>query len=187
MPFSDAEGKNVAADWYRQVEPDTVIDIGAGCGTYAKLMRETPDRVMAGLGATVVRHLWRDHWTAIEAWEPYVAHFGLRELYNAVRIADARDLDLSDLEADLIVAGDVLEHMTRADARALIARMKTAAANLIVSIPVLHLDQGDVFGNPYERHIDHWTADAMRNELGDGVRAEWVGQVLAYFWWQRPA
>jgi hypothetical protein len=170
MPFSDTQGKDVALDWYRQIEPATVVDIGAGCGTYAQLMRPA--------------HAGR--WTAIEAWEPYASRFDLVDHYDEIRIADARDLGSPAFDADLVIAGDVLEHMAYADARGLIARIKQTAHNVIVSIPVLHLDQGDVFGNPYERHIDHWTADAMRNELGPGVVAEWVGNVLAYFWWRKP-
>lgn len=169
MPFSDAQGKDTALDWYRQIQPVTVVDIGAGCGTYARLMRPAH----AG------------HWTAIEAWEPYAARFDLIDHYDEICIADARDLGSPIFAADLVIAGDVLEHMTREEARGLLVRIRQTAANLIVSIPVLHLDQGDVFGNPYERHIDHWTADAMRAELGSGVVAEWIGSVLGYWWWKR--
>jgi hypothetical protein len=176
MPFSDTQGKDVALDWYRQIEPATVVDIGAGCGTYAQLMRP-PGQTWPHDSA---------FWIAYEAWEPYVAEYGLEALYDEVRVGDVRECaHYAAFSADLLIAGDVLEHMPRADARQLIADFKLAAANLIVSIPVLHLDQGDVFGNPYERHIDHWTADAMRDELGPGVVAEWVGNVLAYFWWKR--
>jgi len=169
VPFSDAQGKDAALDWYRQIAPATVVDIGAGSGTYAKLMRPA----------------YTARWTAIEAWEPYAARFDLIDHYDDIHIADARDLGSPAFDADLVIAGDVLEHMAYADARGLLARIKQTARNLIVSIPVLHLDQGAAFGNPFERHIDHWTADAMRDELGDGVKAEWVGNVLGYFWWQR--
>lgn len=172
MPYSDTQGKDAALDWYRQIRPTTVVDVGVGAGTYAKLMRgvEVPAR-----------------WKAIEAWEPYIAQFGLTGLYDEVTIADARHLPWTAYRADLVIAGDVLEHMTRDDAKALLSRIRQGAANLIVSIPVLHLPQGAVGGNPYERHIDHWTAGSMRNELDayGTVRAEWIGTVLAYFWWSR--
>lgn len=171
MPFSDGQGKDVALDWYRRIAPSTVVDIGAGSGTYAKLMREDGDSAQ---------------WIAYEAWEPYVNEYSLTGLYDDVLIVDARHAQWTLFQADLVIAGDVLEHMTHDEARSLIRRIKFAARNLIVSIPVLHLDQGAVFGNPFERHIDHWTADAMLDELGPGVRARWVGNVLAYFWWQRP-
>lgn len=173
MPTSDAEGKQIPLDWYRQISPQTVIDIGAGCGTYAQLMR---DPWKAGRP---------DHWLAIEAWQPYLAEYPLIDLYDEILVKDARRLHWPTFAADLVIAGDVLEHMTRDQAQALLKRIKFAAANLIVSIPVLHLPQGAVNGNPYERHIDHWTAADMARELGDGVRAAWIGNVLGYWWWQR--
>jgi 2-polyprenyl-3-methyl-5-hydroxy-6-metoxy-1,4-benzoquinol methylase len=173
MPYSDAEGKDTALHWYREIEPRTVIDVGAGSGTYARLMR--------GDGAPGGR------WTAVEGWEPYVARFGLETLYDAVVVADARQLTAPFYRADLVIAGDVLEHMPRADAVRLLGKIRPNAAHLIVSVPVLHLDQGAVYGNPLEEHVDHWTADQMRAELGRSgtVRAEVVGDVLACFWWSR--
>lgn len=172
MPHSDSQGKDVALAWYQQIQPTTVVDIGAGAGTYAALMRTSHDPA---------------RWTAVEAWAPYDDQFQLGALYDHVTIADARHLPWTAYRADLVIAGDVLEHMTRDDARTLLRRIRQGATNLIVSIPVLHLAQGDVNGNPYERHIDHWTAGSMRNELDayGTVRAEWTGDVLAYFWWTR--
>ena len=184
MPHSDGQGKDVALAWFEKIAPRTVVDIGAGAGTYAKLMRDTPERIVTGAGELAQR-VWRDQWTAIEGWAPYVDDFGLNDLYDEVIVSDARRLNWLSYRADLVIAGDVLEHMERDDARRLIKRIKQGAHNLIVSIPVLHLPQGAVNGNPYERHIDHWSAASMANELGDGLVDSWVGDVLGYFWWRR--
>lgn len=174
MPTSDGQGKDVALGWYQQISPAMVVDIGVGEGTYAKLMGAHQDHS-------------KTRWTGIEAWPAYVAEFGLDKLYHQVITADARHLPWTTYRADLVIAGDVLEHMTRDDAKALLRRIRQGAANLIVSVPVLHLPQGAVNGNPYERHIDHWTATAMRNELEQygTVQDQWIGDVLAYFWWTR--
>lgn len=185
MPTSDEQGKHIALGWYQQIRPATVIDIGAGSGTYARLMRETPDEIVTDPGATLVRRVWPDRWTAIEAWEPYVDTYSLATLYDKILIADARRLAWPEFRADLVIAGDVLEHMTRDQAKTLIKRIKYGAKHLIVSVPVLHLPQDAVGGNPYERHVDHWSAADMARELGEGVRAAWVGDVLGYWWWSR--
>lgn len=169
MPYSDGQGKDVALGWYTAIRPATVVDIGAGAGAYARLMRPAH----AG------------HWTAVEAWEPYAGRFDLVDHYNEIRIADARDLGPDAFAADLVIAGDVLEHMTHDEARQLLARIRAAAGNLIVSVPILHLDQDAVYGNPFERHIDHWTFEQMLAELGDGVTETWHGNVLAYYWWRK--
>lgn len=173
MPYSDVEGKDAALTWYEEIQPSTVIDVGAGSGTYAEAVR--------------ARSPWAARWTAVEAWEPYVSRFGLHGLYDRVVVADARLLTAPFFRADLVIAGDVLEHMPRADAVRLLGKIRTHAGHLIVSVPVLHLDQGAVYGNPYETHVDHWTAEEMRAELGrtGAIRGESVGEVLACFWWSR--
>ncbi|GGZ23301.1 hypothetical protein GCM10010387_15530 [Streptomyces inusitatus] len=173
MPYSDTEGKDAALAWYGQIRPHTVIDIGAGCGTYAQAVR--------------ARSEWKGRWTAVEAWEPYVERFGLHALYDDVVVADAREMVDPFFRVDLVVAGDVLEHMPRADAVGLLDEVRVQAAHLIVSVPVLHLDQGAVYGNPFEEHVAHWSAEQMRAELGRSgtLCAELVGDVLACFWWSR--
>jgi predicted TPR repeat methyltransferase len=171
MPYSSAEGKAAALAWYEEIRPRAVVDIGAGAGTYAHAVR--------------AHSAWKGRWTAIEAWEPYVEQFGLNGLYDGVVVADVCRLPASFYRVDLVIAGDVLEHMPRADAVRLLDRVRMYAGHLIVSVPVLHLDQGAVYGNPYETHVDHWTAEEMRSELGRSgtIRGEWVGDVLACFWW----
>ncbi len=171
MPTSDGQGKDVARSWYERIKPETVVDIGVGEGTYAKLMRPSH----------------QGQWTGVEAWAPYVEQFGLAGLYDVVVIADVRRLPWTALRADLIIAGDVLEHMMQEQATRVLKMARTASPNLIVSVPVLHLDQGAVGGNPFECHVEHWTAAQMREELGrwGSIVESWVGDVLAYFWWSR--
>lgn len=173
MPYSSDEGKGAALAWYEEIRPRTVIDVGAGSGTYATAVR--------------AHSAWKGRWTAVEAWEPYVDRFGLSGLYDGVVVADARRLTAPFYRADLVIAGDVLEHMPRAGAVRLLDMIRAHAANVIVSVPVLHLDQGAVYGNAYETHVDHWTADEMHSELSRSgtVRGELVGDVLACFWWAR--
>lgn len=172
MPTSDPQGKDWALQTYLKIRPETVIDIGPGEGTYARLMRP--------------HH--QAHWIGIEAWGPYIEAYGLGELYNIVHVADARLVDWNWFmtTSELVIIGDVLEHMSALHARVLLDRLKQVADNVLVSIPVLHLDQDAVNGNPFERHVDHWTYEAMLAELGAGVIDTWKGNVLAYYWWQRP-
>ena len=79
--------------------PLTVLDIGPGVGTYAKLLAG-PD--VSGL-------------IGLEIWEPYVQTYRLREYYDEIIIGDARLVDLP--QADVVILGDVAEHMTEVEAR----------------------------------------------------------------------
>lgn len=123
----------------------TFLDIGAGEGTYSKLLR-------ASLPGTT--------WHAVEVWQPYVGQHGLWDLYDHVHVADARKFDLSKVNggADMVLCGDVLEHMEKQDALDLTARFLAEIPFQLISIPVVHYPQGEVHGNPYEAHVkDDWS------------------------------
>jgi len=117
-----------------------IIDVGPGNGVYARLFRSLAP------GAD---------WCAVEAWGPYVETYGLRDLYDQVVVADVRYLDFGKLgPADLILFGDVLEHMTAADATAVMEAAGRQVRFLAMSIPVGHWPQEEIFGNPFEVHVE---------------------------------
>lgn len=167
MPTSATEGKSWTRDAVERLKPSSVLDVGVGDGTYSKLLRSV---------------IPESTWIGVEAFAPYVEEFNLYSQYDTVLIEDVRGLELPDV--DLIIMGDVLEHMTRLEATLLVARAKRAAQHVIVSIPVLHLDQGAVNGNEYERHIDHWTFQDMY-ELLDQPEDTFHGEILGVFLWSR--
>lgn len=162
---SDIENKHVIRGWLldNRREFKRVLDIGAGVGTYA-LMGRYPEQ----------------HWTALEVFEPYVDMFNLRGKYDEVIVADARSHEYDDY--NLIIAADMLEHMKKREAKALMGELLTHTDQILISVPVLHHDQeAGPEGNDYERHIDHWTAEEMRLYLGGRIISEIVGDVSAYF------
>lgn len=168
MPWSHTEGKTWLCEQHDEFKPKTVVDIGPGAGMYGNWMRQNH----------------RGHWTGIEVWEPYVSQFDLRSKYDVIRIEDAREAELP--EADLYIAGDVLEHMDKDEAVALIERMKAKTKHLFISIPIIEYHQGAIEGNPYEEHKYHWGFEEMRDLLGDGVET-WRGEVIGAYHWTKPA
>lgn len=177
-PTSDAWGKDWLKD--RLIDLDmhflykTVIDVGAGQGTYSDLLR-------LDLG---------DRWVAVEAWAEYIYMFNLSNKYDCIMISDIREHSSTLFDADLVIFGDVLEHMNKDEAEKLII-MSAVCDTIAICIPVLHLEQDAVNGNPYEVHRmeNHWTADEMRAMLHrvgekfmvDHQLEEHVGDVVAYF------
>ena len=167
MPTSDQENKDIVVRWYNQVKPRSVLDIGAGNGTYSKLIANKR-------GA---------HWTALEAWSPYIKRYRLHTKYNDVIVADARYVDYSLIHSELTIAGDVLEHMTKSEAKRCIDRFKQHSRAVIISVPLLHLHQESYMGNWFEEHKDHWGYEEMCAYLGIGLTESLKGPTLGYFLW----
>lgn len=180
MPTSDAEGKDWSLARFERHQPNTVTDIGPGEGTYARLFRPAHHGI------------W---WTAIEVHKPYIAKFKLkstktRVMYDEIHVEDVRDSEDHLFHRDLVIAGDVLEHMPREDAVALLQRIEAAGAwNILVSLPIVDSQQGEVDGNPNEAHVHQWDPDDMDAVLaGLGGKVEAMrGGTLGCWWWSRRA
>jgi len=145
MPYSDPDNKAVAAEWLSEIQPVTVLDVGPGAGAYGQIAR-----TISSVGRV----------DAVEAWEPYLAEFGLRNLYDNVFVEDVRDRQ--DFTYDVVIFGDVLEHMTKEDALRIYELARIQAKWILFSIPIIHLPQGAYAGNPFEIHVhDNWTHEEI--------------------------
>ena len=178
MPTSDAEGKDWSLEKFRYHLPNTVCDVGPGEGTYAKLFRPVHEGV------------W---WTGIEVHRPYIKKYRLnstktRRMYDELHVEDVRESESHLFHRDLVIFGDLLEHVERDDAVALLQRAEAAGAwNILVSLPIVDSPQGEVDGNPHEAHLHQWDADDMDAVLaGLGGKVEtFRGGTLGCWWWNR--
>jgi 2-polyprenyl-3-methyl-5-hydroxy-6-metoxy-1,4-benzoquinol methylase len=120
-----------------------VLDIGPGHGKYATLLREylnhPPQRI-----------------DAVEAHRPYITAHHLWALYDEVRGLNALDLDAEDLAPyDLVMMIDVIEHMDKAAALALLDRIR---GWVIICTPEAFFATDP--GLPAtEEHVSHWTPE----------------------------
>ncbi len=163
MPDSSPRGKAEIRRIVEALPHATMLDIGCGSGTYAKMFPEAC-------------------WTGVEAWEPYVEQFGLNDLYKTLIVGDARTT-LPAGHFDVAICGDVLEHMAPAEAKALIENLLGRADVVIASIPIGHWPQDEVNGNPFERHVkDDWTHEDVCKLIGDPVYICQDGEIGVYVW-----
>lgn len=170
MPTSSTEGKDWLLPRIAAELPGTILDVGAGDGTYARLLRGyARDHEVSTEGSTL---------TALEIHRPYVGDFELEKLYDKVIVGDVRKRKLPTV--DVVILGDVIEHMSKEDAIKVWDRARKAARKAVfASIPLGTHPQGAVNDNEHERHVSTWTNSSV-HALG-GVVASWTGvEIGAY-------
>ncbi|HEY9840951.1 MAG TPA: class I SAM-dependent methyltransferase, partial [Candidatus Obscuribacterales bacterium] len=151
MPYSSRDGKELTAQLLLRLDGHfhfrRILDVGAGSGTYSLLLRS---------------RLPQAEWTALEIWEPWRERFELDQRYNRVIMADARSWEI-DGDYDLVLMGDILEHMQKAEAQDLVLRLLHHCQLLLIAIPIVPMAQEAWEGNPYEAHIkDDWSDAEVR-------------------------
>ena len=125
-----------------------ILDIGCGSATYPKLL--------AGGNYSFI---------GIEIFEPYIKKFDLNDYYDEIIVGDAGKLLTLPL-ADLIIFGDVLEHMEKESALELILKAIKSFEHVIISIPVTKdgsISPAEIhYQNIFEAHISGWTFNEIK-------------------------
>jgi len=136
MPFSTGYFKEEVKNYIlgRYDKNIKILDVGAGSGTYSNMLKP----------------LGYENLDAVEVFEDYVENYGLRNIYNNVFIGDVTKLEIDFSSYDLIILGDVLEHISLNDAQDLLNRI--GETNTIIGVP-FNSPQGESFNNPNEIHL----------------------------------
>lgn len=168
MPHSSREGKEWSAERISELAPRRILDVGPGVGTYVDLLRP----LLPG-----------SHWTGLEIYRPYVEHYALDERYDDVLIGDIRAFDWSARpEWDLVIFGDVLEHLELPDARRAWRGALARSAAVLASLPIVDYPQGESNGNVNECHrvsYDHRLVTQAFPGIVDHAAGKQIGVYLA--------
>jgi hypothetical protein len=136
MPFSTSyfkqQTKEYILDKYGRAAK--ILDIGAGAGAYYDMLS------IEGY----------NNLDCVEAFESYIVNYKLREKYKKVLLGDVTKLDIDFDQYDLIILGDVLEHIQLEEAKILLNKMKRS--NVIIGVP-FESPQGIHFDNTFEIHL----------------------------------
>ena len=126
-------GKKEVCEWIRANFPHgaSCLDVGACDGKWAQLVGD---------------HLDMD---AVEIFRLNIVNHRLYNKYRKVFNADIREFIYEHY--DLIIFGDVLEHMTVPEAQAVLAYAYPRCKDMIIGVP-FNYPQGAIYGNPYEEH-----------------------------------
>lgn len=119
MPTSYLDFKKEIKDYiYRRYNKDIkILDVGPGEGTYYNLL---PDY---------------KNMDCVEIYEPYVNQFNLKEKYKNVFVSNILDFDFEYY--DVIIMGDILEHIETEKAVELINKLIKKCDDIIISVPYL--------------------------------------------------
>lgn len=135
MPFSHGYFKQDVKRWILKniTRATRVLDVGPGCGTYSKLIRQYGYQI-----------------DCIEIWEPYIAEYSLKDQYDNVFLGDIMTFDIANYQ--FLILGDILEHLSFSNASNLIYNIEKNSKKCIIAVPYLH-EQGAYGGNVYETHL----------------------------------
>ena len=122
--------------------------------------------------------LYPEDWTrridAIEVFEPYTRLPWYKLFYDNVYVGDIREqLDLLP-EYDLVLFGDVIEHMEKEEGQSVLSRCR----RWILTTPGYDSPQGAAFGNEHERHVSRWNAEDVADvvETNEKILIAWGEQ-----------
>ena len=134
MPYSTILGKKAIKQWIFHNIPagSIILDLGCGYGTYADLIGN-PEYTM----------------DAVEIYEPYIER--VINKYRSIYCVNLLDFPFLQ-DYDLVIMGDVLEHLSIEDAQKAISKILLHCKWLLVAVP-FKLLQGPVDGNDYETHL----------------------------------
>jgi hypothetical protein len=168
MPFSSNAFDTTLVDHIKKLNPGTILDVGAGAGKNAKLIRDS--------GYTNILD-------GIEPTESYRKEFNLESVYNTVFPVTLQDFIKTEykFQYDVAIFGDVLEHLFRSEAIDYIDYCLYKCKWLIIIWPN-NMPQDAYGDNPYEIHKSNFNI----NDLTQRFDVQFYLKNFAYFNWNDP-
>lgn len=156
------EGKSEVVEWVKQNFPkgSTCLDVGACDGKWFSLLGD---------------YLAMD---AVEIFLPNIEKYDLRNKYRMVYGVDIAYLPYKWY--DLIIFGDVLEHMTVKTAQKVIEYAKPRCKDMIIAVPYLYT-QPAIYGNPWEEHIQNDLTPEIFDQRYPGFEPIWINNEYGYY------
>ena len=167
MPNSIRENNNDVRAFVA-THPDimTALDVGPGEGTYHTLLHDLIEDI-----------------DAVEIWGKNIEDFALKNRYREVWNADIQDWVKTGAilsNYDLIIFGDILEHLPLSKAVEVFETALKYCRWVMVSVPMVHFPQDAIDGNEHEHHeIEDPQEDLI--PILPRPRYSWVYQVTGTF------
>jgi len=137
----------------RKLDPQSILDVGAGFGRWGILFREFLEIWDTGK----YDGSWQRTIDAVEIFPGYIKDYH-KYFYNEIFVTDALEfMKSTDRQYDLINFGDVIEHLDKANGEELIRTALTRCKYVLINIPIgKYWQQNGTEENPYEAHKSVW-------------------------------
>lgn len=143
MPYSSFVFDDAIAEIIKLIHPKVFLDLGAGAGKYGSMVKEIDPSIET---------------IAVEIEEDYLEKFNLRSIYHQIWNIPIINLirpEYFDSCFDIVMAGDILEHLKKSEGIDLLNFLIYRSRWVIVKFPHRYL-QNVVDGYSSEAHISIW-------------------------------
>jgi hypothetical protein len=152
MPHSWHYTTTVVQEKVAQIKPRSVLDIGPGYGKWGFLLREQLDWVKGRIN----RNDWGTRIVGLDVFE-YESPL-LEWVYDEIVRANVLDAVEEAKGYDLVLFGDVLEHIEKSAGLALLQCLVRSNRNIVIATP-MHFFEQTCCDNEHEQHVSHWTIE----------------------------
>ena len=143
----------------------TLLDLGCGPKSPIRLIPNRQDKFTVG----------------IDSFAPYLEASKIKRIHNQYYQMDIRKMDILPKIFDVVMAFDVLEHLTKEEGEKLIADMELIAIKrVVIFTPNGFIKQDMSDDNPNQVHKSGWTVKEMR---GKGYKVRGVNGLK---WMRNP-
>jgi SAM-dependent methyltransferase len=163
MPFSSIAFDQVLVDHVHRLAPGRVLDVGVGSGKHSQLIRDSGYQCVLD---------------GIEPTESYLTEFDLLNKYNTIFPVSLQEFIRTQprFQYDVVIFGDVLEHLFRSEALDYIDYFLYKCNWIIIAWPN-NMAQDDYGGNAYEIHKSNFTI----NDLTQRFDVQYYIKQFAYY------
>lgn len=120
------------------------IDVGCGFGRWGLLIRKISMPI---------------YLVGIDIWKPYLVQLKRKQIYDDLILADAAHLPIKTKAVDVIVAFEIIEHLSMSKGVSFLKQLENVAKEkAILSTPNFKYLQNESRGNPFEKHVFFWKA-----------------------------
>jgi len=165
MPSSDPMMISRIVQIVQAINPQSILDVGVGCGKYGMLFREYLDGHWTK-SAFHDQSTWKRLIIGMEVHKEYITPVH-DYLYDEILICDAFDWFMNQAgKFDMIFMGDVIEHFPMVDGVRLLQKIHADWLNpnghILITTPnfktQINNESLAVFGNKHEVHRCRWGA-----------------------------